>query len=423
MNGMALCAGVGGLELGIRIALGERYRTVCHAEWNSHAASTLVARMEDSTLDPAPVCDDIFDFDPRPWAQKISILSAGFPCQPFSNAGSRRGDKDERHIFPRIAEIIREVRPQYVFLENVQSLLTIGGGRIFGDVLRSLADERFDCEWMCLRASDVGAPHRRSRLFVFGRQPVGSESISDAIRDTLWNQPERGSGPAQAANGWDSISGDMGGELADSDSARREKAGSGHALNAGPESESGSGELADSDSSRSSKGESEIEPSETGLNAFGGSTGNGKELADAGRGGRDGGRGAKPRGVEGSRGGEPHGHGSLREFDYPPFPPGPSDRDAWSRIIELHPELAPALVDPKRGPGEQLGGAGRMGGDEGEPVPRNGSGESETKPELRGLDARLDPRMVERADRLRAAGNGVVALQAATALAILATRN
>ena len=98
MNGLALCAGYGGLELGLRLAE-PGYRTACFVEWESFAAATLVARMADETMDPAPVWDDVATFDGRPWRGKIHILVAGFPCQPWSVAGAKRGIEDERWIW------------------------------------------------------------------------------------------------------------------------------------------------------------------------------------------------------------------------------------------------------------------------------------------------------------------------------------
>ena len=89
--GLALSAGIGGLELGIRLALGaERYRTVCYVEWESYAASTLVARMAAQEMDDAPIWDDVKTFDGRPWRGVVDLLTAGYPCQPFSNAGLKQ---------------------------------------------------------------------------------------------------------------------------------------------------------------------------------------------------------------------------------------------------------------------------------------------------------------------------------------------
>lgn len=98
------------------------------------------------------------------WSQvePIDILTAGYPCQPFSHAGYRKGDQDERHLWPHIREIISILRPSLVILENVRGHLTLG----FSNVLADLTKIGYDARWEIVRASDVGAPHKRERLFV-----------------------------------------------------------------------------------------------------------------------------------------------------------------------------------------------------------------------------------------------------------------
>jgi DNA (cytosine-5)-methyltransferase 1 len=93
---------------------------------------------------------------------EFDILTAGYPCQPFSHAGQRKGINDERHIWPHIAEIISKFRPGIVVLENVRGHLSLG----FLEVLKDLTKIGYDARWQIVRASDVGAPHQRARLFV-----------------------------------------------------------------------------------------------------------------------------------------------------------------------------------------------------------------------------------------------------------------
>lgn len=90
------------------------------------------------------------------------IITGGYPCQPFSQAGKRLGEQDPRHLWPEVLRAIRELRPQLVVLENVRGHVRKGLDAVLGD----LADVGFDCEWSCYRASDVGAPHRRDRVFI-----------------------------------------------------------------------------------------------------------------------------------------------------------------------------------------------------------------------------------------------------------------
>lgn len=161
LRGISLCAGYGGLELGLSIAE-PGYRTVCFVERESHSAATLVARMEDQALDQAPVWDDLKSFDGRPWRNRIHILTAGYPCQPFSLAGKRRGRADPRHLWPDVQRIIDEVRPTAVFAENVEGHIDLG----FAEVAGSLRELGYSAKAGLFTAREVGASHRRRRLFI-----------------------------------------------------------------------------------------------------------------------------------------------------------------------------------------------------------------------------------------------------------------
>lgn len=166
MNVLDLCAGIGGFSLGIRAAVPEA-RTVCYVEREAFACSVLVAQMEAGRLDPAPIWTDLRTLDGRPWRGVVDLVTAGFPCQPHSFAGKRRGVEDERWLFDDILRIIEEVSPTYVFLENVPGLRTSG----LHLVLQGLSGIGFDAEWDVFSAAEVGAPHLRKRLFILGAHP------------------------------------------------------------------------------------------------------------------------------------------------------------------------------------------------------------------------------------------------------------
>ena len=183
MNGLALCAGIGGLDLGLHVAL-DGYRTVCYVEREAFCAASLVARMEDEALDSAPLWDDITTFDGHPWRGIVDIISAGYPCQPFSVAGRRAGVADPRHLWPHVARIIRECEPGFVFLENVPGHLRLG----FNEVARDLDGMGYETAATLLTASEVGATHRRERLFVLAhraspRRTTGECGASGPVRD------------------------------------------------------------------------------------------------------------------------------------------------------------------------------------------------------------------------------------------------
>jgi DNA (cytosine-5)-methyltransferase 1 len=177
VQGVALCAGIGAMELGITLALGWGYRSVGYCERDAYAASVLVARMAEQTLDQAPVWDDLATFPSARYRGKVDLVSAGFPCQPWSTAGKRRGLRDPRWLWPNIWETVRALESPVVFLENVPKLRKGGLGVICAD----LAAAGWDAEWADIRASDLGDTHQRQRLFVLAyRDRAGLESIRRA---------------------------------------------------------------------------------------------------------------------------------------------------------------------------------------------------------------------------------------------------
>jgi len=161
MHELALFAGVGGGLLATTHLLG--WETVCYVENAAYPVEVLKARIRDGLLDDAPIWDDARTFDGKPWAGCVDIITAGFPCQPFSGAGKQRGEHDERNLWPDTIRIIREVGPRYVLLENVSRLLS---HQYFGRILGDLAESGYDCRWDCIPASAVGANHQRDRVWI-----------------------------------------------------------------------------------------------------------------------------------------------------------------------------------------------------------------------------------------------------------------
>lgn len=112
------------------------------------------------------IYDDIFNFSGKPFQGRIDIITGGFPCQPFSAAGKRKGRADERHLFPQMLRVISEVKPRWVVAENVRGLLSIESGSVFAEVVASLEGEGYEVITFCVPASAVEAPHRRDRLWI-----------------------------------------------------------------------------------------------------------------------------------------------------------------------------------------------------------------------------------------------------------------
>jgi DNA (cytosine-5)-methyltransferase 1 len=149
----SLCTGYGGLDLAVEAYFNAEM--VWCAEIDKYASQLIEHRFNKPNLgDIKQIKWD--ELDP------IDILTAGYPCQPFSHAGQRKGIEDERHIWPYIIKAISILRPRIVVLENVRGHLSLG----FQEVLKDLAKNGYDAKWQIVRASDVGAPHQRARLFI-----------------------------------------------------------------------------------------------------------------------------------------------------------------------------------------------------------------------------------------------------------------
>ncbi|SEG98685.1 DNA-methyltransferase (dcm) [Saccharopolyspora kobensis] len=160
----SLCTGYGGLDMAVERVFG------AELTWYSDIDPGPIRLLEHHY----PTIPNIGDLTTVDWQQlaetmPVDILTAGYPCQPFSVAGKKQGANDDRHIWPHIAEGIRVLRPRIVVLENVANHLRIG----FPDVLGDLAALGYHASWGVVRASDAGAPHHRARLFVVAADPNG----------------------------------------------------------------------------------------------------------------------------------------------------------------------------------------------------------------------------------------------------------
>ena len=169
---LSLFSGMGAFTLALRLA-GLNTRTVCYVEHDKYAQQVLQQRFQDEppTLDPAPIWDDINTFDPEPWKGHVDIVTAGFPCQPHSQAGARRiakGLDDDRDLWPQTRECIRILGCEYIVLENVPGILSGNDGRQgYGiSVLGDLSTLGFSARWGIYSAADAGAPPLRKRWFV-----------------------------------------------------------------------------------------------------------------------------------------------------------------------------------------------------------------------------------------------------------------
>jgi len=285
---LSLCSGVAGLDAGVRLAV-KNARTICYVENDAYACGALDALMEAKAVDDAPIWTDLRTFDGRPWRGAVDCVMGGFPCQPFSVAGKRRGVKDPRHLWPHFARIIDECRPKWAFLENVPGILSLAtpdGRFAYQHVEDDLLGMGFRVEAGIYSAEEIGASHKRERVFVLahaesdpGRPGIGAEKTG--IRQNRIRR--RG----LAIDG---------GELADPDGKGRRQAERGEAEEGRPVEPRGG--MAEPDGPR-------------------------RQAPGAGR--------------------QKHPRREPEQERLPVFPPGPGDRDGWSRVLAARPDLAPAI--------------------------------------------------------------------------------
>ena len=153
----SLFSGIGGFELAARWC---GFTNVFSCEIEPFNRRVLHHHFPESELH-----DDIKEMDATQYYGRVDIISGGFPCQPYSVAGKRLGKEDERHLWPEMLRIIREVAPAYVVGENVRGLVNWSTGMVFEEVCSDLEAEGYDVQPFILPAAGVGAPHKRDRIF------------------------------------------------------------------------------------------------------------------------------------------------------------------------------------------------------------------------------------------------------------------
>ena len=157
MKHLGLFEGIGGFSLAARWA---GWETVAWCEWNEFGQKVLRHHFPE-----AEGFGDITKTDFTKYANTIDIITGGFPCQPYSQAGKRKGKEDERHLWPEMLRSIREVQPRWVVGENVFGLINWNGGMVFDEVQADLEAAGYEVWPYVLPACAVNAPHRRDRVW------------------------------------------------------------------------------------------------------------------------------------------------------------------------------------------------------------------------------------------------------------------
>jgi len=153
----SLFSGIGGFDLAAEWA---GWQNAFHCEWNEFGQKILKHYWP-----KAISYGDIKQTDFTIWRGRIDVLTGGFPCQPYSLAGKRKGKDDERHLWPEMLRAIREISPTYIVGENVYGLVNWNGGLVFHEVQTDLEAEGYEILPVILPACAVGAPHRRERIW------------------------------------------------------------------------------------------------------------------------------------------------------------------------------------------------------------------------------------------------------------------
>ena len=157
LTSLDLFSGYGGISYGLR----DYVKPIAYCEIDRYARAILASRISEGELPFAPIFPDVRQLQGQ--VNSADIITGGFPCQDISVAGLGKGLAGERSgLFYEIVRLTREIRPTFVFLENVPAIRTRGLRQVVG----AFTEIGYDCRWMCLSASSVGAPHKRERWFL-----------------------------------------------------------------------------------------------------------------------------------------------------------------------------------------------------------------------------------------------------------------
>jgi DNA (cytosine-5)-methyltransferase 1 len=175
---LSLFAGGGGFDMATKLAV-PLSRTVCYVENEAAACAILVARMQEGALDDAPLWTDVTSFDGKEWRGLVDLIIGGFPCQDLSVAGKQEGIEGSRSgLWLEYHRILQETNAPYAFIENVGA----GAGNWLPTVRESLHEIGYSSVSVRVRASDVGAPHKRLRTFIFAYPVSGNLRLQSGRR-------------------------------------------------------------------------------------------------------------------------------------------------------------------------------------------------------------------------------------------------
>jgi len=187
LNAIDLFSGYGGITL----ALKDYSRPIIYCEIEKYCQGIILSRMDEGALSFAPIWDDVATLDGAKLRGLVDIIVGGFPCQDISVAGKGVGLEGERSgLFFEIVRLAEEIKPTFLFLENVAAIRTRGLDR----VIEELTEVGYDCRWCMLSAADVGANHKRERWFLLAHSQSSGDRgrLRDLFeKDASIEQPEK----------------------------------------------------------------------------------------------------------------------------------------------------------------------------------------------------------------------------------------
>ena len=184
---ISFCTGYGGIELGLEM-VGRPHRILAYVEIEAYAIARLVKKIEEGKVAPAPIFTNLKSFPAEIFRGCVDLITGGYPCQPFSQAGRGLAEKDPRHLWPYLLDHIKAIEPIRCLFENVEGHINRGLEQVIGD----LETAGYDSTWGIFSAAEVGAPHQRKRVFIMAdtqRDGFSPYSVSGSLEASPGQKP------------------------------------------------------------------------------------------------------------------------------------------------------------------------------------------------------------------------------------------
>jgi DNA (cytosine-5)-methyltransferase 1 len=192
MTHASLFSGIGGFDLAAEWA---GFQNVFNCEWEEFPRKVLKHHFPN-----AEQYGDIKEFDATEYNGRVDVLSGGFPCQPFSLAGQRKGSEDERYLWKEMLRVIRECNPRWIVGENVRGIVNWSNGLVFEEVCADLEAIGYSVQSFIIPACATGAPHRRDRVWIVAHSDnIGTSSRLGEVQSKDGEIPKRNN-DAQPSN-------------------------------------------------------------------------------------------------------------------------------------------------------------------------------------------------------------------------------